>query len=155
MQTSTSRFWLATLVMLMTTSLLFMACDKQPIRPTEPDPVLPGSYMPIREFRAFYNGSDITIPAGTKKIRGVVISNSANEASGNVRIQDESGAGIYIFTANGSPVYTLGSVLEIDAAGAGVLTVFNGDLELKNVPAAKVAVLSGGITATPRVATVQ
>jgi hypothetical protein len=45
-------------------------------------------------------------------------------------------------------------VLEIDAAGAGVLTIYNGDLELKNVPQAKVTIVGGSLTVTPRTATV-
>jgi hypothetical protein len=96
---------------------------------------------------------------GTKKIRGVVISNNANEAAGNYRVQDESGSGIYFYSKIGSPVYSLGSILEIDAAATaptlpnGVLTLFNGDLELKDVAITKVTVVPGTMTITPRVAT--
>lgn len=68
-------------------------------------------------------------------------------------MQDESGAGIYFYSAVGSPIYTQGSILEIDAAG-GVFTLYNGDLELKSVPQAKVLPIGGTITVTPRVATV-
>ncbi len=110
--------------------------------------------MTIADLRALHTGTtDVTVPSGTKKFRGVVISNSANEAAGNYRLQDESGSGIYLYTVVGSPVYDLGSVLEIDAAGAGVLTLYNGDLELKSVPQAKVKPLAGTIEITPRVAT--
>ncbi len=137
---------------------LFVSCDKQPLGPTGPDPVPPpppGTYMTFEAFRALHGGgADVTVPAGTKKIRGVVISNSANEAVGNFRLQDESGAGIYLYTVVGSPVYTIGSILEIDAAGVGVLTLWNGDLELKSVPQARVVPVSGTLPITPRVATV-
>lgn len=137
---------------------LLFSCNKQPIGPTGPDEIgaaLPGQYLTFKDFRALYTGAgDVTIPAGTKKMRGVVISNSANEAAGNVRLQDESGYGIYVYTAQGSPNYSTGTVLEIDAAGSGVLTSYNGDLELKNVPQAKVVQLGGTMTVTPRVATV-
>lgn len=136
---------------------LLTSCDKQPIGPTGPDPIVPSSpaeLMSIANFRALYSGTGtVTVPAGTKKIRGVVVSNSANEAAGNFRIQDESGAGIYLYTVVGSPVYTLGSVLEIDAAGIGQLLLYNGDLELKSVPMEKVVVVPMTITITPRVAT--
>ena len=139
-------------------AMIVTSCDKQPIGPTEPDPVPPpppGTYMPFNEFRALYTGTgDMTIPAGTKKIRGVVISNSANEAAGNFRLQDESGYGLYFYSVVGSPVYSMGSVLEIDAAGSGVFTMFNGDLELKSVPQAKVVVLPGAMNVEPRVATI-
>ena len=136
---------------------LLSSCDKQPIGPTGPDPIIPSSpaeLMSIANFRALYPGTGtVTVPAGTKKIRGVVVSNSANEAVGNFRIQDESGAGIYLYTVVGSPVYALGSVLEIDAAGAGQLLLYNGDLELKSVPMEKVVVVPMTIDITPRVAT--
>jgi hypothetical protein len=139
-------------------SLLITSCDKQPVGPDGPDPVgppVPGQYMSFTDFRALHTGGgDVTVPAGTKKIRGVVISNSANEAAGNYRLQDESGSGIYLYTVVGSPVYPTGTVLEIDAAGSGVLTLWNGDLELKSVPQAKVVQLGGTMTVTPRVATI-
>ena len=138
--------------------ILTMACDREPIGPTGPDPVPPpppGTYMPFSDFRNLHTGTaDVTVPAGTKKIRGVVISNNVNEAAGNYRLQDESGAGIYFYSAVGSPIYSMGSVLEIDAAGVGVLTLYNGDLELKSVPQAKVTPIAGTIAVTPRLATI-
>lgn len=138
-------------------SVLTFSCDKQPIGPTGPDPVgppAPGTYMTFTDFRAIHTGGgDVTVPAGTKKIRGVVISNSANEAAGNYRLQDESGSGIYLYSVVGSPIYAIGSVLEINPVG-GVLTLYNGDLELKSVPQANVVPVGGTIAVTPRVATV-
>ena len=146
-----------TLIAFAAVTMFLISCDKQPIGPEGPNPVgppPPGTYMSFADFRALFVGpADLTIPAGTKKIRGVVISNSANEAAGNYRLQDESGAGIYFYSAVGSPIYTQGSILEIDAAG-GVFTLYNGDLELKSVPQAKVLPIGGTITVTPRVATV-
>jgi hypothetical protein len=154
-QTYNWRGWIAGVVTIAMTSL---SCDKQPVGPEGPDPVPPpppGTYLPFNEFRALYSGTaDMTVPAGTKKIRGVVISNSANEAVGNFRLQDESGAGIYLYTVVGSPIYAMGNVLEIDAAGSGVFTLWNGDLELKSVPQAKVILQGGTMAVTPRVATV-
>ena len=143
---------------LLAAGTLFVSCDREPIGPTGPDPVgppVPGQYMSFAEFRDLFVGpADMTIPAGTKKIRGVVISNSINEAAGNYRLQDESGAGIYFYSVVGSPIYAMGSVLEIDAAGSGVFTLWNGDLELKSVPPAKVVPLGGTLNITPRVATI-
>lgn len=139
-------------------SIVSFSCDKQPIGPTGPDPVgppVPGQYLSFTEFRALHTGgADVTVPTGTKKIRGVVISNSANEAAGNYRLQDESGSGVYFYSVVGSPIYTIGSVLEINPAGGGILTLYNGDLELKSVPQANVVPVGGTITVTPRVATV-
>jgi hypothetical protein len=133
---------------------LISSCNKQPIGPSAPDPVSPASYMTIAELRALYSGTaEIVVPAGTKKFRGVVISNSANEAAGNFRLQDESGRGIYLYTLVGSPVYALGTVLDIDASKGGRLLLFNGDLELKNVPIASVVPVATTLTITPRIAT--
>lgn len=144
-----------TAITLLAVSMLFSSCDKQPIGPTGPDPLGPGDYMTFAAFRALYTGpGDYTIPGGTKRIRGVVISNNANEANGVYRLQDESGAGIYLYTVIGSPIYPMGSVLEIDASGGGKLTLYNGDLELMSVPQSNVVLTSGAITVTPRVATV-
>ena len=138
--------------------LIFVSCDKQPIGPEGPDPYIPpppGTYMSFSALKALYPGAgDFTIPTGTKKVLGVVISSSANEAAGNYRLQDENGGGLYLYTVVGSPVYPLGSILEVDAAGAGVFTLYNGDLELKSVPQTKVILKSGTISVTPRVATI-
>ena len=115
------------LYLLLASLAFLLACNREPIGPTEPDPVMPGTYMTIADFRKLHTGAgDVYVPVGNKKIRGVVISNSSNEAVGNFRVQDESGAGIYLYTVVGSPVYSQGTVLEIDAAGAGILTLFNG-----------------------------
>jgi hypothetical protein len=134
-----------------------LSCDKQPVGPTGPDPIIPSpasELMKISDFRALYPGAGtVLVPAGTKKIRGVVVSNNANEAAGNYRIQDENGGGIYLYTVVGSPVYPLGAVLEIDAAGVGQLLLYNGDLELKSVPIDKVVTVSLTLTVSPRVTT--
>ena len=137
-------------------SSLLMSCNKQPVGPTGPDPAGPFDptmYMTLAEFRALYTGTDYSIPTGTKKIRGVVVSNSANEAAGNYRLQDESGSGIYLYSVAGSPIYPIGALLEIDATGGGILTKYKGDLELKSVPMANVIQKSGTIAVTPRVTT--
>lgn len=135
----------------------FTACDKQPIGPTGPDPIVPSSpaeLMSIANFRALYPGTGtVVVPAGTKKIRGVVISNSANEGLRSFRIQDESGAGIYLYFENDSPNLPLGTVVEIDAAGQGVMLLYKGDLELMNVPINKVVSVPVTIDITPRVTT--
>lgn len=83
----------------------------------------------------------------------MVISNSINEASSVYRLQDESGAGIYLFTLSGSQVYQMGDVLEINPNG-GKFTLYNGDLEMMGVPMANIVKVSGTISITPRVATI-
>lgn len=146
-----------TALVILATAIGLGSCDKQPIGPTEADPIGPSDptqFMTLTEFRSeFVAPPDITIPAGTKKIRGVVISNSANEAAGNYRLQDESGTGLYLYSVQGSPVYSMGSILEINPVG-GQLILYNGDQELKSVPQANVVPVSGAINITPRVATI-
>ena len=102
-----------------------------------------GTAMTLLQFRALYTGSSVTVPAGTT-LTGKVISNSINEANGNYRIEDASGAGIIFFAASGSPTYALGTVLTINA-GNGTFAPFNGDLELSGVSQANVSV-SGTVT---------
>lgn len=149
--------WMAAMIIALI-SVLSFSCDKQPIGPTGPDPIgppPPGYYISIQDFRALYPGTgSYTVPAGTKKFRATVVSNAANESAGTFRLQDESGYGIRLYAAIGSPVYSLGSVLEVDPTGGGILELFNGDLELKSVPQAKVVPLNGVLTVTPRTATV-
>jgi hypothetical protein len=136
-------------------SVLLLSCDKEPIGPSGPDPLGPGDYLTFKDFRALYPGSgDYIIPTGTKRIRGVVISNNTNEAAGSYRLQDESGAGIYLYTVIGSPVYPMGSVLDITPSGGGKFTLYNGDLELMSVPQANIVLVSGTISITPKVATI-
>jgi len=75
-----------TLFLSFAASVLLLSCDKEPIGPTGPDPLGPGDYMSFSAFRALYPGSgEYTIPSGTKRIRGQVISNNTNEASGVYR----------------------------------------------------------------------
>jgi hypothetical protein len=135
-------------------SVLFVSCDKVPVGPTGPDPLGPGDYMSFTECRALYPGTgDYVFTTGAKRIRGIIISNTINEASGVYRLQDESGAGIYLFTLNGSPIYQMGDVLDINPKD-GKFTLYNGDLEMMGVPMANISKVSGAITITPRVATV-
>lgn len=152
------KYSLVAAITFMLVSMLTISCDKQPVGPTGPDPVgppAPGQYISLTDFRALYPGSgNYTIPTGTKKFRAAVISNSTNEAAGNFRLQDESGSGIRFYSAVGSPVYSLGSVLEVNAVGGGILELYNEDLELKSVPQANVVPLGGTITVTARPATI-
>lgn len=137
-------------------SLLLLSCDREPIGPTGPDPLGPGDYMSFAAFRALYPGSgDFLIPTGTKHIRGMVISNNTNEAAGSYRLQDESGAGIYLYTVIGSPIYPMGAILDINPVGGGKFTLYNGDLELMSVPQANIVSVSGTISISPRTATIQ
>jgi hypothetical protein len=156
LQLNKLRTGLIALAMIVISGFAITACNKQPIGPTQPDPVAPGKFITIAQFRALYSGTaEMAVPAGTDKIRGVVISNSANEAAGNYRIEDESGRGIYLYSMNGSPIYAQGSILTIDASKGGVLLMYNGDLELKNVPIGSVVATTGTMNVTPRITSAQ
>ncbi|MCP9750863.1 DUF5689 domain-containing protein [Ferruginibacter sp. HRS2-29] len=108
----------------------------------------------LAAFRALQPGTaDVTVPTNTH-FTAKVISNNANEAAGNYRLQDESGAGIILYTVVGSPVYPIGTVLNVNAGGGGIITLFNGDKELKSVPIANITTSTLAMNLTPRVATI-
>ncbi|WP_207496263.1 DUF5689 domain-containing protein [Aridibaculum aurantiacum] len=104
----------------------------------------------IQEIRALYTGAPATIPANTG-IEGIVVSNTANEAAGNYRIQDASGSGIQLrFTTAANPGAVLGDKLLVDLSGLTV-ELFNGDMQVNNVFS---ATKTGTGTITPRATTV-
>lgn len=83
-------------------------------------------------------------------IRGIIASNSSNEASGNFIIQDASGYGIQMhFTSARS--YSLNDSVEVDVSGATVGRFNNGALQLTNV--GYVSTFGQG-SITPRVTTI-
>lgn len=111
------------------------------------------SRITLVAFRALQPGTaDVTVPANTH-FTAKVVSNNTNEASGNYRLQDESGAGIILYTVVGSPVYPIGTVLNVNAGGGGVITLFNGDKELKTVPMDNITISTLAINLTPVVKT--
>lgn len=104
----------------------------------------------IQEIRALYTGSPATIPAKTA-IEGIIVSNTANEAAGNYRIQDGSNYGIQIrFTTAGNPQALLGDKFLVDVSGLTV-DLFNGDMQINNVAS---SLQTGTGTVAPRVTTV-
>lgn len=107
------------------------------------------NYMTIAQIRAL--GAGATIPANTG-IRGTVVSNSANEAALNYRIQDGSGSGIQIRIPlfNPAPPYALNDSIAVEVSNLTV-DLFNGDMQITNI--ANTAKLGSGIV-TPRVATI-
>jgi hypothetical protein len=121
-----------------------LRCNQQPVDTT--------NITTIKDLRALYKTSNVTLPLGTI-IKAVVISNYENELSGNYKIQDMSGAGIMFFPALDAPVYPLGSVILINAGNA-TLQLFNGDLELANVPAYNIFP-SENVSPVPRITNVK
>lgn len=106
------------------------------------------NYMTIQQIRALGAGS--TIPANTG-IRGTIVSNSANEAALNYRLQNgSSGIQIRIPLFNPNPPYALNDSIAVEVSNLAV-DLFNGDMQINNV--ANTAKL-GTNTVTPRVTTV-
>ncbi|RYY39104.1 MAG: hypothetical protein EOO08_11270 [Chitinophagaceae bacterium] len=142
------------------TLLLAAACNKQPVGPTCPDAYNPLNFTDIASIRSLYNGSSASIPANTKKIRAIVVSNIKNEAAGNYRVQDlVTGRGIDLFLGSGFTDTTklkFGALVDINPNGGSVST-FNGDLQIGGLDAtAFSSVTCADVTAiTPRVATVR
>ncbi len=104
-------------------------------------------YKTIAEIRAL--GAGATIPANTG-IRGTIVSNTANEANGNYRIQDGSAAGIQLRFPSFNPAFVLNDTVKIDVSGLTV-DLFNGDFQINNVVNSEKI---GTATVVPRVATV-
>lgn len=105
------------------------------------------NYITIAQLRAMGTGS--TIPANTG-IKGTIVSNRLNEATGNYRLQDGSGAGIQLRFPLFNPNYNLGDSVFVEVSGL-TIDVFNGDMQVNNVSnTTKVATAN----VTPRVATI-
>ncbi|GAB4091076.1 DUF5689 domain-containing protein [Flaviaesturariibacter terrae] len=137
--------------------VLAASCDKQPVGPTGPDPYSPYNYGTIAGVRALYSGTDAAIPANSKKVRAIVVSNRLNEAAGNYRVQDESGRGINLFLGTSftdTAKLRLGSQVDINING-GVVSTFNGDMQIKNLTAASFSKVDSNQAPVPRVTTVR
>jgi len=87
------------------------------------------TYKTIAEIRAL--GAGAVIPANTG-IRGSIVSNRTNEATGNYRIQDASGAGIQLRFPLFNPNYNLNDSVRVDISGLSV-ELFNSDMQINNV----------------------
>lgn len=87
------------------------------------------TYKTIAEIRAL--GAGAVIPANTG-IRGTIVSNKLNEATGNYRLQDGSGAGIQLRFPLFNPNYNQNDSVRVDVSGLSV-DLFSGDLQINNV----------------------
>ena len=107
-----------------------------------------GDTISISDVRKIGNG---TIPANSI-IKGIIVSNSANEAAGNYRLEAEDGsAGVILyFSTTPNPALTVGQEISVNVGGLSVAP-YNGDLEIGKVPAATVM---GTGSITPRTATI-
>jgi len=87
------------------------------------------TYKTIAEIRAL--GAGAVIPANTG-IKGSIVSNKNNEATGNYRIQDGSGAGIQLRFPLFNPNYVVNDSVRVEISGLTV-ELFNGDMQINNV----------------------
>ncbi|WP_447641715.1 MULTISPECIES: DUF5689 domain-containing protein [Chitinophagaceae] len=101
----------------------------------------------IKAVRNLYKGKTLTIPFGTV-IKGTIISNSKNEASGNYKIQDGNGSGIILYGANLTNLEWNKSYV-IDIGGASV-EQFSNELEITKIATSKIYQTSS-IPIVPRV----
>ncbi|RYY87234.1 MAG: hypothetical protein EOO15_12430, partial [Chitinophagaceae bacterium] len=137
--------------------LLAAACNKQPVGPTGPDPFNTLNYTNVAAVRALYNGAPAAVPANSKKLRAIVVSNYKNEAAGNFRIQDESGRGVALFLGTSftdTAKLRLGSQLDINING-GTVTTFNGDIQIGGLDATAFSRVDSNKAPTPRITTVR
>ena len=104
-------------------------------------------YKTIQEIRTLGDGA--IIPANTG-IRGTIVSNTLNEATGNYRIQDGSGFGLQLRFPGINPNFALNDSAAVELSGL-TLALFNGDLQITNIVNAQKL---GTGTVTPRSATV-
>lgn len=102
----------------------------------------------IAELKAYATG-DSTIPDGVT-IKGVIVSDTKNEAAGNYRIQDATGGIQLRFTVSGNPAAAVGDSIIANLGGLS-LSVFGGGLQVNNV---ETATKAGTGTVVPRKATI-
>jgi len=89
----------------------------------------------IKTVRNMYQGKTITIPFGTV-IKGTIISDSKNEATGNYKFEDADGRGIILYGTN-LLGFNLNSSYIIDIGGAS-LEQFSNELEISKISADKI-----------------
>lgn len=108
----------------------------------------PQDLMPIKNVRDLFTGSTTNVPTN-KKIRGIIISDgdNANLPSKNGFILDENGDGIALRFVDYHN-FGLNDEVEINISNLE-LSLFNGLLQLNNVPNDNVAVIGPGTPPVP------
>ncbi len=86
------------------------------------------SVVSISTIRSFYTGTDVLL--GSMAIKGIVISNSTNIATGNMIVQDgNSGIDLYFGSTSSTSKFNVGDSIFVDVTG-GTLTNYKGMLEI-------------------------
>jgi hypothetical protein len=116
------------------------------------DAAINGTLTNISEIRSQFTGTTTTV-SGSKKIKGIVISDRVNNNlnARNLYLQDGSAGIVVRFTEN--HCYNLGDEIEVEVSGQE-LSEFNKLLQVNNVPPANAMRLGSGNTVTPRNATI-
>jgi hypothetical protein len=106
----------------------------------------------IAEIRQFFNEGATSAPAGAE-IEGVVISDKDNEnlTGRNMIIQDETAGIVVRFLSNHD--LNLGDEVKIHI-GTAELSLYNGLLQINNIPNGNATVLESGVSVEPVVTTV-
>ncbi len=111
-----------------------------------------GDLVSIADIRAAYSAGATAAPADSK-IRGVVISDkdNGNFNGQNLVVQDGTAGIVVRFTSAHN--FSLGQEVEVSVSGLA-LGVFNGLVQISNVPLGNAVSQGNGTLPTPRVATV-
>lgn len=117
------------------------------------DAAIGGTLNNISEIRSLFTGTTISMIPGSRKIKGIVISDRVgNNLNGrNLFLQDGSAGIVVRFTEN--HCYDLGDEIEVEVSGLE-LSEFQKLLQVNNVPPARAIRIGSGRTVTPRVVTV-
>jgi hypothetical protein len=116
------------------------------------DAAIGGELTNISDIRSQFTGTTTTV-SGSKKIKGIVISDRANNNlnARNLYLQDGSGGIVVRFTEN--HCYDLGDEIEVDVSGQE-LSEFQKLLQVNNQPFSKSQVVGTGKSIEPRIATI-
>ncbi len=111
------------------------------------------STISIAALKNMYTGSDLLL--GSMAIRGIVISNASNLATGNIIIQNEnSGIDLYFGNTVSTAKFNVGDSILVDITG-GTLTSYKGMMEI-SLPASALpsGAIASGRAIVPQVVTI-
>ncbi len=110
--------------------------------------------MKISDLRAVFTGSTTTAPA-SRKIRGHVISDRVanNLNNRNIYMQEKDGSAGILVRFSATHCFEMGDEIEV-VVSSQELSVFNGLLQVNNVPIGNAGLISRGNTPVVRTATI-
>lgn len=113
-------------------------------------------YTPIKEVRALYKGSDITIDKDMT-VKGTVISNYRGKSDGGLNnstslktmIISDDEAGISLYFQENNKIYAPGDVITVKLKGLVLQRFNNGSLQVNGVPFENVQLIENGREVEP------